>query len=83
MNLKISESSSTYPWYRTLTVSGFTQEEMNELGSMEHGEAERKVIDMLDARNSGYGTALKCGYGIYGFWISGANVCLRVGRSCD
>lgn len=66
-----------------LKISGFNDGELNELKSMEHGEAKEKLIDMLDNRNNGIGTAWACGYGIYGMWFDNEAAYLSVGSSCD
>lgn len=66
-----------------IKISGFRDGELNELKSMEHHEAEEKVIQMLNDRNHGEGTALACGYGIYGMWFDNEAVYLSVGNTCD
>ena len=64
-------------------VTGFSPEEMHELQSMEHREAEQKVIEMLDERNGNTGTCWACGYGIYGFRIGQIGCTFTIGTSCD
>lgn len=67
----------------TMKVTGFTDREMNELGSMEHGELEETVLNLLNERNHGVGTLWKCGYGVYRVWVSGCAVFVEIGSSCD
>lgn len=64
-------------------IGGFNDGELNELKSMEHKEAVEKLIDMLDHRNNGQGTAWSCGYGIYGVWFDNEYAYLNRGHSCD
>lgn len=64
-------------------VTGFTDAEMNELLSMEHGDAERKILEMLDERNGNTGSCWACGYGIYGFKLGTKGCTFTVGTSCD
>jgi len=64
-------------------IGGFADGELKELKSMEHREAKEKLIEMLDARNNGVGTAYACGYGIYGLWFDNEYAYLRIGSSCD
>ena len=64
-------------------VSGFSENELSELKSMEHMEAKEKLIDMLDSRNQGEGTRLACGYGMYGLWFDNEAAYMNVGSSCD
>lgn len=67
----------------TMKVTGFTDREINELGSMEHGELEEAVLNLLNERNHGAGTVWKCGYGVYRVWVCGYAVFVEIGRSCD
>ena len=67
----------------TMKVTGFTEKEMNELGSMEHGELEETVLNLLDERNHNMGTRWKCGYGVYRAWVRGDAVFVEIGSSCD
>lgn len=64
-------------------ITGFESGELGELKSMEHREAEQKLVEMLDSRNDGEGTRLACGYGIYGLWFDNEAAYLSVGNSCD
>ena len=66
-----------------IKISGFNDGELSELKSMEHGEAEKKLIEMLDSRNGGEGTCYACGYGIYGLWFDNEAAYMSVGTSCD
>lgn len=82
MALKI-ESKKCSMGLDTLTITGFNDGELNELKSMEHGEAREKLLEMLDARNEGAGTFYACGYGVYGLWFDNEAAYLNVGSSCD
>lgn len=64
-------------------ITGFTEQELKELGSMEQGELEETVLDMLDRRNGNIGTCWKCGYGVYRTWMHVDAVYMEVGNSCD
>jgi len=64
-------------------ISGFNDGELNELKSMEHHEAEEKLLEMLDDRNGGEGKCFKCGYGVYGMWFDNEFAYMSVGSSCD
>lgn len=66
-----------------MKISGFTNQELKELGSMEQRELEETVLDMLDRRNGNTGTCWKCGYGVYRTWMRGDAVYMEVGSSCD
>ena len=68
---------------RTMKITGFKDGELNELKSMEHKEAKAKIIEMLDSRNNGEGTAWACGYGIYGLWFDNEAAYMNIGSSCD
>ena len=67
----------------SIKISGFSDGELNELKSMEHKEAQVKLIDMLDSRNSGIGTSWARGYGIYGVWFDNEAAYMNIGSSCD
>ena len=64
-------------------ITGFMDNELSELKSMEHKEAEQKLIEMLDSRNGGQGTCYACGYGIYGLWFDNEAAYISVGSTCD
>ena len=66
-----------------MKVSGFTNQELKELGSMEQGEMEESVLNMLDKRNGNTGTCWKRGYGVYRMWMHGGAVYVEIGSSCD
>lgn len=66
-----------------MKVSGFTNQELKELGSMEQGEMKESVLNMLDERNGNTGTRWKCGYGVYRMWMHGDAVFVEIGSSCD
>lgn len=67
----------------TMRIAGFADGELSELKSMEHEEARQKLLEMLDSRNNGLGTAWLCGYGVYGLWFDNEFAYLNVGQSCD
>ena len=67
----------------TLMITGFKDSELSELKSMEHHEAKEKLVEMLDSRNGGQGTAYACGYGIYGMWFDNEAAYMNVGSTCD
>ena len=67
----------------TQRISGFADGELNELKSMEHHEAQEKLLDMLDYRNNNTGTCWKCGYGVYGLWFDNEYAYVNIGSSCD
>ena len=67
----------------TMKITGFSDGELSELKSMEHYESKDALLAMLDSRNSGLGTQLTCGNGVYGLWYDNDAAYLNVGRSCD
>lgn len=67
----------------TIRITGFEDGELADLKSMPHGDAEKKLIAMLDERNGGEGTRLACGYGIYGLWFDNEAAYINVGTTCD
>jgi len=64
-------------------VTGFTDEEANELNSMDVREAKAKIIEMLNVRNGNIGDCWAYGYGIYRFWMCGGTATFMIGASCD
>ena len=67
----------------TMKITGLSHEELSELKSMEHYESKEALLDLLDHRNDGQGTAWMCGYGVYGLWYDNDAAYLNVGKSCD
>lgn len=67
----------------TMKITGFTDGELSELKSMEHNESKDVLLQMLNDRNNGLGTAWMCGYGVYGLWYDNDAAYLNVGKSCD
>lgn len=67
----------------TMKIAGFTDAELSELKSMEHYEAKETLLQMLDDRNEGMGTAWSCGYGVYGLWFDNEFAYLNIGKNCD
>lgn len=67
----------------TMKVTGFTEEELSELNSMDYREMQEKVLEMLDTRNGNLGDCWKNGYGVYGMWIMNGAVYVEIGNTCD
>ena len=67
----------------TIRIGGFNEGELSELKSMEHHEAQDKLVDMLNNRNMGLGTVYACGKGIYSMWFDNEFAYMNVGTSCD
>ena len=67
----------------TMRIGGFLDGELSELKSMEHKEAEEKLLVMLDDRNGRIGTGWACGYGVYGVWFDNEFAYVNVGKTCD
>ena len=81
--LKIEKIPAGRPGMITMKITGFSDSELSELKSMEHGEAREKLIDMLNRRKNGVGTAWVCGNGVYGMWFDNEAAYLNIGSSCD
>lgn len=81
--LKIEKLPASRRGMAEMKITGFKDGELNELKSMEHHEAEEKLIDMLDYRNGNQGTCWAQGYGIYGVWFDNEAAYLNIGDSCD
>lgn len=64
-------------------ITGFGNGELSELKSMEHREAEAKLIEILDSRNGGIGSTWAHGYGIYEVWFDNDTAYMSIGSSCD
>jgi len=67
----------------TVMITGFNDGELSELKSMEHHEAEEKLIEMLNSRNGNMGSCYASGYGIYGLWFDNEAAYLNIGNTCD
>jgi hypothetical protein len=67
----------------TQRISGFSDGELSELKSMKHKEAKEKLLEMLDDRNNGTGTAWMCGYGVFELWFDNEFAYMNIGSSCD
>lgn len=80
--LKI-EKKRYSPGIDEVKISGFSDGELNELKSMEHNEAKEVLLNLLDNRNNGLGSAWHCGYGIYGLWFDNEAAYMNIGSSCD
>ena len=81
MELKIEKTPSGR--LVTVKITGFLDGELGELKSMEHGEAQDKLLEMLDSRNNGIGSCWACGYGVYGMWFDNEAAYMNIGNSCD
>ena len=71
------------PGLEEVRVSGFSDGELSELKSMEHREAQQKLIDLLNRRNNNIGTCWANGNGIYGIWFDNEYAYLNIGSSSD
>lgn len=71
----------------TYCVKGFTEEELKQIKQTIADEgvlkAENMILDWLDDRNNGVGSAWHNGFGIYGFTMGEVGCCFDVGNSCD
>ena len=67
----------------TMKVTGFTEQELSELNSMDYRDMIDTVLEILDTRNNGIGSSWKCGYGVLLMWISNGAVFVEIGNSCD
>lgn len=83
MKLIIEKMDSGRRGLDTMKVTGFRDGELNELKSMEHHEAEEKLLTMLDDRNDKIGTCWGCGYGVYGVWFDNEAAYVNIGNTCD
>ena len=81
--LKIEKIPSGRHGMDTMKITGFRDNELSELKSMEHYEAKDKLLDMLDYRNNKTGTAWMCGNGVYGMWFDNEAAYMNIGSSCD
>lgn len=77
------DKQQAYGGMQTMRIGGFAEGELSELKSMEHYEAKDKLLDMLDYRNNGTGTAWHNGYGVYGMWFDNEYAYINIGTSCD
>ena len=64
-------------------ITGFTDEEISELNSMDYREMKETVLNILDERNGNIGTCWACGNGVYQMWINDGAVFVEIGSSCD
>lgn len=83
--LKI-EQVETDRFFNLMQVSGFTEEDMENLNSLDRNAMEAAALEMIDRRNGGIGSCWKRGYGVYGFFphprMKGT-LMFRIGNSCD
>ena len=55
---------SVHTWMQ-YEIRGFTLKELDELKSMEYRDLLDTIVEILDDRNDGFGTVLRCVIGIY------------------
>lgn len=67
----------------TVKITGFTEQELSKLKSMDHESSQDFLVEMLNARNNGIGTQWQCGYGIYSLWYDNEAAYMNIGKSCD
>ena len=77
------EKQQKYSGLQTMRIGGFREGELSELKSMEHHEAQDKLLEMLDSRNGNLGTSWHNGYGVYGMWFDNEFAYMNIGTSCD
>lgn len=82
MPLKIETFREGYG-SRCMKVTGFTEEELYELEHIDYRDMKKKIVEILDERNSGTGTVWSCGYGLYTAWIRDGALYVEIGTSCD
>lgn len=68
---------------RCLKLTGFSEEEIQELAHCDYRDMKNRIVEIANDRNSGIGTTWQCGYGIYNAWTHGNEVFIEVGVSCD
>lgn len=68
---------------RCLKLTGFSEEEIQELAHCDYRDMKNRIVEIANERNSGIGTTWQCGYGIYNAWTHGNEVFIEVGVSCD
>ena len=68
---------------KVMKVTGFSEKELSELGSMDYKEMIHTVLDELNLRNGNLGTCWHNGYGVYTMWITGESVYVEIGKGCD
>ena len=81
--LQIQELGSSRPGIVTKKITGFGNGELYQLKNMPHGDAENKLIAMLNERNGNLGECWAFGYGIYGLWFDNEAAYVNIGSSCD
>ena len=68
---------------QTMRISGLSDAELKALKGMHYGDAQDKLLEMLDSRAGGTGTCWKCGYGVYSMWFDNEYAYMNIGTSCD
>ena len=85
MEVKPLKIDREYIGHRTtiMSITGWTDEELHELGSMTYQDMKEKIMEVLDSRNGGIGTCWHNAYYIYQMWIHGDAVKVEIGNSSD
>lgn len=65
----------------TMKVTGFSEKELDELNSMDYRDMKETVLDCLDERCGGIGSAWHNAYGVYQMWIREGAVFVEVGNN--
>ena len=81
--LKIAEQDSGRHGIKTMRVTGFTNDELNQIRNAEHETAMDMTLDLLDRKNDGIGSCWVCGYGVYAMWMDDDSVYFNIGTSSD
>lgn len=64
---------------RIMKVTGYSEREISELNSMDYRDMKERVLKDLGS----VGICWALGYGVYTMWISGSDVMVEIGKSCD
>lgn len=68
---------------RTMKITGFTEQELHELNSMDYRDMKETLLNIIDDRNKNTATCWHNGYGIYCAWIRDDAAYVEIGKSCD
>lgn len=68
---------------RCLKLTGFSEEEIQELAHCDYRDLKKRVVEIANERNNNIGTCWERGYGVYNAWTHGNEVFIEVGVSCD
>ena len=78
--LKVEEFKKTYST-TTKKISGFTEEQYEELEHMDYRDMKKQVLDELNARNNGIGKLWLENYGVLSMWTRENAVYVEIGNS--